>query len=190
MTHYIVSAHAIDRAVDRLGIAREGAANHLKQLMENAVYIGTQTNTNGRASRQFYHEKKNVIIVVDETLDKIITVYHADSEVIVSQTKMKPIIPEAFADDIRQLVQRKFKAKERDFKRKHRALEIELAEINLELAQLTLNQLKAKSPKARNSIAERINEVKTKADRIQYEIDSAVKSFEEMMKEVAAVCTK
>jgi len=184
MKRYHVTAHAIMRAVERLGLKEEHVEACLNDRMMSAYYVGETHHGPSKKDVKIFdhHKSKTRMIIGDDNV--IITVYPFPE----LPTTQSTSIPEAFADDIRQLVQRKFKAKEREFNRKHRVLEIELAEINLELAQLTLNQLKAKSPKARNSIAERMDEVKTKQQRIKYEIDSAVKSFEEMTKEVAAVC--
>ncbi|MDH5159867.1 hypothetical protein [Heyndrickxia oleronia] len=186
MKKYHVTEHAIDRAVERLGQKREYAANHLITLMQTAYLVGengTKKPGDTRPQRIYDHYNSKTRLIVGDG-DVIITVYKFPESVLES----KSIVPEAFAEDIRQLVQRKFKAKERDFKRKQRALEIELAELNLELAQLTLNKLKAKSPKARNSIADKIDEVTTKVERIKFEINQAESAFEAMMKEVDAIC--
>lgn len=185
MKKYFVSEHAIDRAVERLGFTREHAANRLLQLIQTAFFVGEMSSGGAKPGSRLYfdHVKSRVRLVVGEN-NVIITVYKFPDDVRTNDSS----IPQAFADDIRQLVQRKFKAKERDFKRKQRALEIELAELNLELAQLTLNKLKAKSPKARNSIADKIDEVTTKVERIKFEINQAESAFEAMTKEVDAIC--
>lgn len=185
MKKYNVSNHAIKRAVERLGVPEFNAENHLIQLMQTAFFVGETPDGKGNISKLFDHYKSSTRLVVGRN-DVIVTVYKFPE--VESPITSPSCLPQAFADDIRQLVQRKFKAKERDFKRKQRELEIELAEHNLELAQLTLNKLKAKSPKARNSIADKIDEVTTKVDRIKFEISQAETAFEAMTKEVDAIC--
>jgi hypothetical protein len=175
---YELTEHAKSRVIERLGIAEHQADNYVNQILQTAYFNGI-TNRRGGTARIFDNINAKVRLIVDINEDKVVTVYRFPDDL---QPKS---LPEAFADDIRDLVKRKYKSKETEFKRKQRALEIDLAEFNLEFAQLTLNELKAKSPKTRESIGIKINEVKTKIDRIQYEINQAIKNFDEMTKEIA-----
>lgn len=171
MKKYIVTAHAKQRAAERLDVPESHAENHVNQLMQTAYYVGSTPGKNGKLAKVFDHYKSQTRIIVG-TDEKVITVYKFP------QINTALELPQVFADDIRQLIQRKLNAKKRDFKRKQRALEIEHAEHNLELAQLTLNQAKAKSPKTRSSLAEKISEIKTKLERVDFELKTLTQDFE------------
>lgn len=177
MKKYLPTTHAIQRATERLGIVPEQAANHLNQLMQTAYFVGTTPRPSGKQAQVFDHYKSETRLIVGDN-DSIITVYKFPQ---IEQT-----LPQTFADDIRQLVKRKFGAMQREFKRKQRALEIELAAHGLEVAQLKLNQAKAKSPKVRSAIADKLREIKTKIERVQYELDTATSDFAKVRTEVEA----
>ncbi|MDQ0270775.1 hypothetical protein [Cytobacillus purgationiresistens] len=177
MRNYIVTKHAIERAYERLGISRKNAAHHLNQLMQTAFYQG-ETQDQGSVRKIYDHHKSRTRIFVED--NHIITVYKFPEEAITPQ----PTLP--YIDEISQLIKRKFAKSEREFKRKERTLSIELAEFNLELATLRLNFAKAKSPKVRTNLVEKISEVETKAGRIQFELDEATKSFNAIKEGAAA----
>ncbi|MEK5109879.1 hypothetical protein MHI57_24770 [Cytobacillus sp. FSL K6-0129] len=164
MKEYIVTKHAIQRAVERLGQTEQHAPHHLKQLMQTAFYQGETPGPNGFIRKFYDHFKtKTRLVVIGE---KIITVY-----------KFPEAVPIPFADEVAQVIKRKFAKSERDFKRKERALSIEIAEFNVELAQHRLSYAKAKSPKVRESLSDKISELETKVGRIQFELDEAIKAF-------------
>lgn len=177
MKEYIVTKHAIQRAVERLGKAEAHAAHHLIQLMQTAYYHGEMAGPDGFTRKYYDHLKTKTRIVVIG--DKIITVYKFPE---IEQTSNT--FP--FMDEVAQVIKRKFAKSERDFKRKERALSIELAEFNLELAQHRLSFAKAKSPKVRASLTEKITEVETMASRIQFELDEATKAFNAIKEGAAA----
>lgn len=166
MKEYIVTKHAIQRAVERLGKSEQDAENYLRQIMQNAFYQGDQHNYNGELTQIYDHyNSKTRLLAIG---NKIVTVYKFPE----SNGLRLP-----FEDEVAQVIKRKFAKSERDYKRKERALSIELAEFNLELAQHRLSFAKAKSPKVRASLTEKIMEVETRASRIQFELDEAVKAF-------------
>lgn len=174
MKEYIVTDHAKQRAVERLGKSEHNAAHHLKQLMQSAFYQGDSPRQDGSIAKVYDHYKSRTRLFVIDNV--IITVYRFPDAA--------PAIP--FADEIAQVIKRKFAKSERDYKRMERALSIELAEFNLELAQHRLSFAKAKSPKVRVSLTEKITEVETKASRIQFELDEATKAFNAIKEGAAA----
>lgn len=184
MKDYRVTAHAIERAVERLGVAQQHARNHLRQLIQSAYYVGETVTAGNRKVRYFDHAKSRVRLVVGLD-DSIVTVYRFPDEV--SELKeAAPALPEAFADDIRQLVLRKVNAIKREHGRKKRALEIERAEVSLEIAQLELNHAKAKSPKTRATIKEQLSALITKRERIEYEMDAAETEYKRIIEGTGA----
>lgn len=164
MKEYIVTEHAKKRAIERLGQTEPGAAHHLKQLMQSAFYQGDSPRKDGSIAKIYDHYKSQTRLFLIDNV--IITVY-----------KFPEAAPIPFADEVAQVIKRKFAKSEREYKRKERALSIEIAEFNVELAQHRLSYAKAKSPKVRESLSDKIGELETKVGRIQFELDEAVKAF-------------
>ncbi len=167
MKPYTVSDHAIKRAVERLGVPKFSAANHLIQLMQSAAYQG-ETGSRYGVTKVYCHFKTRTHLVVGED-GTIITVYRG-------QELPKPI-PTAFIDDIKKLVERQLRKAQREYNSQYRASEIQVAELNVELAQLQLSQLKARSPRAKKSITVKINAIKTQIDDIKRSMEEMTESF-------------
>ncbi|MGL3988387.1 hypothetical protein [Bacillus paralicheniformis] len=147
MKQYEVTKHAIDRAVERLGVLRSVAPNHLVQLMQTAVYVGSNPDKRGGRQEVYDHHKSRVRFIVYK--NKIVTVY-----------KM-PEPLDAIPDEMKTALRRKANAMIRRIKRETRALNVQLAEKNLEIAQLELNRAKARSNKVITSIDEKISVLKS-----------------------------
>jgi hypothetical protein len=130
MKKYNVSAHAAQRAVERLGCAPEHAANHLTQLMQMAYYNGDVPNKHGGTAKVFDHYKSRTRLIVSPN-DTIITVYRMEDQANASK-------PNIFADEIKRLVARQLAKETRNYTKQRRAFEIEAAELALDIAQLRL----------------------------------------------------
>lgn len=182
MTTYQVTQHARIRAAERLGIAPEHASNHLNQLMQSAFYRCDRPNKDGRMAKVFDHMKNKTRLIVEGNV--IVTVYKFPKET--NAESKTPTVPDIFAEDIRQVIQRRFAKSEREYKRKERVLSIEIAELNLELATHQLSHAKAKSPKVRAGLSDKIAEVQAKVDRVKFELDTATNVFNEIKEKAAA----
>jgi hypothetical protein len=171
MKPYKVTQHAINRAIERLGIPAHNAANHLVQLMQSAYYQGDTQHPSGKIAKTFDHHKTRTRLVVGDD-DSVITVYkYPESEVV------KPTV---FTDEIKRLIKRQLTKAKREFTRTYRALEINAAELNIEIAQLRLNHAKARSPKVRSAIQAKLDELMAKYKRIEADIEQASAKFEEI----------
>lgn len=166
MKQYRVTDHAIQRAVERLGLPKFNAANHLVQLMQTAYYNGDST---GRKVYDHYKSRTRLIVSYD---NEIITVYKVPEILEPKQT--------VFSADIVELVRRRYAQYTRQYRSNIYNLEVEKAELNLELAQLQLNLVKAKSPKVRDSIKTSIDELVTMIGRKEEDIEAEHLRYEEV----------
>lgn len=73
-----ISKHAIDRAVERLGVQKEHAENHIRQLLAVATYHGESANAVGKAD-VFLHRNTGVTIIVGRDDKTVSTVYKAEN---------------------------------------------------------------------------------------------------------------
>lgn len=178
MKPYNVSQHAIERAIERLGVLEFNAKNHIVQLMQTAAYQGDTRNKYGK-TKVFCHFKTRTHLVVSES-NTIVTVYKAEEQLQPKST--------VFSDDIKRLVTRQFRKAEREYKSRYRALEINIAELGVENAQLRLNFAKAKSPKVRESINKKIDEVDTKICEIKRDIYELSESFSRVKQDAEVYC--
>ncbi|MED2979517.1 hypothetical protein P4284_22920 [Bacillus swezeyi] len=147
MKQYEVTKHAKERAVERLNVSRTVAENHLVQLMQTAVYVGSTSNKRGGTVSVYDHHKNRVRLIVDE--NRIVTVY----------PMAEPL--NELPDEMKTALRRKANAMIRRIKRETRSLNVQLAEKNLEIAQLELNRAKARSNKVIASIDAKISVLKS-----------------------------
>lgn len=178
MKLYNVSQHAIERAVERLGVAEQYAKNHLIQLMQSAAYQG-DTHAKYGNTKVYCHFKTRTQLVVSED-NTIVTVYKADEP--------KPPRQTVFMEDIKRLVTRQFRKAEREYKSQFRALEINVAELGVEIAQLRLNFAKAKSPKVRESINKKIDEFNAQVSEIERSITELTDNFSRVKQDAEVYC--
>ncbi|XVM19368.1 hypothetical protein P5643_22010 [Bacillus subtilis] len=142
MKHYEVTKHAVDRAVERLGISRPQAAGHIRQLMQTAFYVGDLNNEYGQRTKAFDHIKSRTRLIVDGI--RVVTVYKmADPLAPVEDTPPITELP----DELKAVLKRKSDALIVRRNRELRTLTIQLAEKNLEIAQLELNRARARAHK-------------------------------------------
>jgi exopolysaccharide biosynthesis predicted pyruvyltransferase EpsI len=168
---YNVTKHAIDRAVERLGVKAEYAANHIVQLMQSAYYQGDTQQSSGKTVKIFDHHKTRTRIVIGDS-DTVISVYKFP--------EIEVVKPAIFADEIKRLIKRQLTKAQREFTRTYRSLEINAAELNIEIAQLRLNHAKARSPKIQASIKAKLDELMTQYTQVEAEIKQASAKFEQI----------
>jgi predicted Zn-ribbon and HTH transcriptional regulator len=115
-----VSQHALDRAVDRLGIAAEKAEQWIRDNVKKAEFVSVITAEDGRLSRLFAFQRVAYIMPLDT--DLVVTVYtqhYAPSEM---QQKVQAVAKRELAK-----VYRKEKAIERKVRVEKSRLSVELA---------------------------------------------------------------
>lgn len=164
MKQYRVSKHAEDRAVERLGYERFNAKSRLQQLMQSAVYVGTQQNDRGQTCEVRDHIKSRTRMLLAD--DLIVTVYPMSEP-------LDAIPSESLPEELRDAIKRKSNTIVKNKNRSLRALKIAIAEKNLDIAHLKVNLAKAKAPKTIDAINEKLS-----AEEVEY---AALKSREEKL---------
>lgn len=165
-----VTAHAITRAVQRLGVAPEQAANHLNQLMQSAIFVGNDSR-DGNMYRKYVHQRSDTKIIIKG--NTIVTVYPQTIAESINATFLRPIL----------------EREKRKIRREHvrivRALEYEEASAMQEYAEMALNRARARNPKTRELIAQRmadtqasINDIKAKIELQESEYETKIKAIE------------
>ncbi|GAK03304.1 hypothetical protein JCM19037_1618 [Geomicrobium sp. JCM 19037] len=140
-----VTNHAVDRAVERIGISRQAAANHLKQLMTTARYIGAGNESKNR--HIFYHDKSNVSMVVGKN-GYVITCHKGEMPMrFVDMQKPYDIV--ALPSELLSAVKRKANALLRAYTKDLRAIERQVAEIELKIAQCNVKKLRVHNPETK-----------------------------------------
>lgn len=127
LSQVIVSNHAVDRAVERLGLKREDVRRIIRNNLRNAEYIADVNGVDGKFGRMFAYE--GVAYVLDTRYDQVVTIYRCD---------MKHItLAERFAKMARAELrkwQRVEKVTERDVTIKKARLDVEAAECRYKMA--------------------------------------------------------
>ncbi|MBS4195375.1 hypothetical protein [Lederbergia citri] len=150
MKMYRVTKHAIDRAVERLGVSAEYATNHLIQLMQTAYYNGSTPHPNGKRHKVFDHYKTRTRVIVSED-DSIITVYKLPEENALT-------IPSF----LRPVVEREFRRVRREVTRLTRRHEEAIGKLTVEMGERIWARARAKNPNTREMIQAEIDEIQAK----------------------------
>lgn len=178
MKQYKITKHAIDRAIERLGCPSESdAVNRLNQLAQSAFYVGDIPHERGGRVRVCDHVKKRVRLIISHS-DEIITVYPFDE--VAGAVKANSRTP--LSDKVTSFVSKELRKAETQFKRLSRRAEIEMAELGMELAQLALNKAKAKSPKVKAAIADRIRDKNALLSEISERVEREADQFNKLKK--------
>ncbi|MCY7751590.1 hypothetical protein MOB18_21250 [Bacillus inaquosorum] len=188
MKQYRVDPHAVKRAIERLGIAERHAANHLRQLMQTAYYVGDKTSRyGGIRGKVFDNVKARVRIIVIED-DLIKTVYKMADPL--APIEGNPIVSTPpitdLPDELKAVLKRKSDALIVRRNRELRSLTIQLAEKNLELAQLELNRARARAHKIIAVIDAKIDIAKKEYATINEKVDAIKSEIKSIEKGVAA----
>ncbi|WP_432661337.1 hypothetical protein [Bacillus subtilis] len=186
MKHYEVTKHAVDRAVERLGISRPQAAGHLRQLMKTAFYVGDLTNEYGKRVKAFDHIKSRTRLIVDGI--RVVTVYKMADPLAPVEDKPTANTPPItdLPDELKTVLKRKSDALIVRRNRELRTLTIQLAEKNLEIAQLELNRARARAHKIIAVIDAKIDVVKKEYAVINEKVNAIKSEIKSIEKGVAA----
>jgi len=158
---YSLTRHAKKRVIERLGVISEQAINHVNQLMQTAYLQG---HTKGRHGfcRVYDHPKTKTRLIVANDCDKIITVYKFPESV--DKTGIR-------TDFLRPLLEREKRKIDRHYTRAIRKLELQYAENLRELADMAINRARARNPKTRELIAERMADRREEGERLTEKIE-------------------
>lgn len=158
MKKYNVTRHAIERAYERLGIAKEQAAGYLNQLMQTAFYNGVTSSFKGDSHKVFDHHRTRTRIIVSED-GAIITVYK---------------VPEGLTVDIpsflRPVIDREFRKVKREVIRNTRRHELAIAQLTVEMGERMTAKARARNPKTRELIQRDIDDIQAKIEAKQASI--------------------
>lgn len=148
LINYIPTAHAIERARIRFGIDVTEARDWFSNIMSKAIYVSS--NDKGQA----IYENSGTRIIVDERKSTIVTVY--------SELKTDFLLP-ALERELRKI--------KRYYTRTTRELELAYAELLREIGDMAINRARARNPKTRELIAERMADKQEQADVLVREIE-------------------
>lgn len=149
LTHkYQPTKHAIERAELRFGIAPDNAVNWFNELMRKAKYVASNGN-NG-----LVYQVDDIRLVVDGMTNAIITVHDALS-----------------ADFLKPALERELRKLKREYTLAIRKLELEYAESLKEIGEMAVNRARARNPKIRELIEDRINDKQAYADGVARRIE-------------------
>lgn len=148
LAKYIPTRHAIDRARIRFGINAEHVTDWINAIMEDAKFV----SHNGRNG--LIYESEDVRIIIDETTNAVITVHHA-----LSTSFLRPAL------------EREKRKIDRIYTRQKRALELQYAEALRDLSEMAINRARARNPKTRELIADRMANMQTDIDGFVHEIE-------------------
>lgn len=168
---YMPSTHAIERFREYFGTKEIHAVDFANDLMANAKFVMLQPGQDGQTPKRiFKNEERDVMIVVDEKRDTIITV-------LPSQDKRKEIANPVLAQAIvitkatpagnaiiaaaHATIQRELAKARRSFTTELRKLKIEQAELGVEIAQATVNKVRCMAPHTQALIQARIDAMQT-----------------------------
>lgn len=186
MKLYEVTAHAVERAVERLGRKREHAANELIQRMQTAVYVGTSGH-----GRIFDHYRTRSRIVVDKTRDIVVTVYSMDTDEEGNPVIRTPLVPIHSSSNVilaaaHATIKRELAKARRSFTAELRKLKIEQAELGVEIAQAIANKARCKAPHTQTIIQQRIDAMQTYHDVVGAKIAEETAEYSRVKTEAQA----
>lgn len=143
ITHYTPTAHAIERAKLRFGVEVEKAREWINDKMRNAQYL--TTNEKG----QVIYGSDGIRLVADDEQAVIVTVYN-----------------ELKTDFLAPMLGREKRKLKRYYTKVIREKELQYAEFLRDIADLAINRAKARNPKTRELIAERIADKQKQVNEI------------------------
>lgn len=180
MKMYDVTEHAIQRAVERLGISKEHARNHLINIMQSAYYHGSTPYAKG-VRKLYDHVKSKTRIVVSDDNSTIITVYKFP-EIYEATTEFPKFVQEKVA----KVVQRELKRFESTERKVERRNTLYKAELEVEIAELNLRLLRARSESKKMALKARIQAIQLRIDELDNEIIEVKRKKSIIAKGVAA----
>lgn len=160
---YMPSLHAINRAVLRYGVPSPEVIEWVNERMKDAIFVG-KSDTH----KHIYESIDGIRMIIDVDTNAVVTILNT-----ISTEFLAPIM------------EREKRKLHRKYTRQIRKLELEYAERLTELAEMAINRAKARNPKIRDIIAERItnvqriiNELSTEIERLNDEMSARMRAIE------------
>lgn len=171
MKPYKVTKHAAERAVERLGQPTHNAENHLRLLMQSAVFqgvVGNPKSPSGK-SRIFDHYPSRTRLIVEYDADLVITVYSMDSIKGGAITTQTALATQAgvLSDAIKATIKRELRKAHATFRRSYRQYNLRLADLNVEIAELFRNKVRCKHPGTQALIQAQIDVLEDEARAVK-----------------------
>lgn len=136
ITGYRPTSHAIHRAELRYGVDATDVYEWVNGLMDGASIVGF----GGRDQKNpIYESTEGIRLVIDEARNAVVT-----------------ILGDVSTDFLRPTLEREKRKLDRLYTRNIRRMELQYAEELRELADMAVNRAKARNPKTRELIAERM----------------------------------
>jgi len=165
-----ITAHAKQRAAQRFDLGSMKPTTWLKKQWARARFVANIVGEDGHPARMF--AAGSVVLVVDQSADRIITVYKStDNELVKNAVR-------AAAFRVLEKVQRQSKRQQRQLERLRAAIEIELGQRRLEL-------MRARSQTKRLALQARIAALEERLAEMPAELIEAKRSVNSVAKGVA-----
>lgn len=168
--NYKICEHAIDRAIERLGLgtlSRDQVAKTLNDRMQTAVFTGEVAQ-----GRVFDHYASRSRIIVAKDGDRVITVYSMDSV----KAEIKP--DTSLGKKVISLINRELKKAGAAYRKQQREITAIASELKIAIAKDELNALNAKAPHIKAIIQEKLDENTTKLNELMAQLDEATAEYE------------
>lgn len=185
MKRYNVTNHAVERVVERFGIRVTDARKHIEQILQTAVFQGTQVNEKGVSARVFDHYKTRTRLLLDMNSDVVITAYPMDDR---SNGPIPPVTSSSkFTDAITATVRREIAKARRTFTATTRTLSEQHALLQIEIGKLTLNKVRCKHPGTQAIIQRKIGAITTQMETLASDIERTESEYKALRAEAAAL---
>lgn len=166
---YEISEHAIDRAIERLGlgkIRRELVAKTIIDRMQTAVFTGEVAK-----GRVFDHYGSRSRFIVAKDKDIIITTYNMDS--------IKPTIKldTSIGRKVINLVDRELRKAGAMYRKRQREIMTVASELKIAIAKDELNIVNAKAPHVKTIIQNKLDENTTKLESLMSQLEKATDDY-------------
>ena len=151
VAEYQPTTHAINRARIRYGIEPAEAAEWINDCMRNATMIGRDGTRHGNP---IYESEEGVRFVINPNNNTVITV-----------------LGDTATDFLRPALERELRKLNRFYTRSIRQSELEYAHALRELSDMAINRARARNPKTRELIAERMSDKQADIDGLLTDIE-------------------
>lgn len=161
------TTHAIDRAQARFGIASDKVSEWVTDKMINAKYIASSG-----ADNCSIYESDEIRFVINEVTNMVVTIHHAIS-----------------TDFLAPVIERERRRLYREHTRQTRSVELAYANALRELSDMAINRARARNPKTRELISQRMTDKQAEIssfvgeiERLTGEYDARVRVMEMIKK--------
>lgn len=174
---YDVCEHAIDRAIERLGLAeltRSQVAKTINDRMQTAVFTGEVAK-----GRVFDHYASRSRFIVAKDDDRVITTYSMDTV----KTEIKT--DSSLGKKVLNLINRELKKAGAAYRKQQREITAVASELKIAIAKDELNALNAKAPHIKAIIQSKLDENTTKLNELMVQLDNVTAEYEAKKAEAA-----